>query len=82
MNELETRMRVHALTENMLQNFMSSNGINATQMIDALNAVLVKLYPISITEMLQSIDTQRQQQAQQLAEQSQEESPTEEKDVE
>lgn len=81
MNELETRMRVHALTENMLQNFMSSNGINATQMIDALNAVLVKLYPISITEMLQSIDTQRQQ-AQQLAEQNQEESPTEEKDVE
>ena len=81
MNELETRMRIHALTENMLQNFMSSNGINATQMIDALNAVLVKLYPISITEMLQSIDTQRQQ-AQQLAEQNQEESPTEEKDVE
>lgn len=81
MNELETRMRVHALTENMLQNFMSSNGISATQMIDALNAVLVKLYPISITEMLQSIDTQRQQ-AQQLAEQNQEESPTEEKDVE
>ena len=81
MNELETRMRVHALTENMLQNFMSSNGINATQMIDALNAVLVKLYPISITEMLQSIDTQRQQ-AQQLAQQDQEESPTEEKDVE
>lgn len=81
MNELETHMRIHALTENMLQNFMSSNGINATQMIDALNAVLVKLYPISITEMLQSIDTQRQQ-AQQLAEQNQEESPTEEKDVE
>lgn len=81
MNELETRMRVHALTENMLQNFMSSNGINATQMIDALNAVLVKLYPISITEMLQSIDTQRQQ-AQQLVEQNQEELPTEEKDVE
>ena len=81
MNELETRMRIHALTENMLQNFMSSNGINATQMIDALNAVLVKLYPISITEMLQSIDAQRQQ-AQQLAEQNQEESPTEEKDVE
>lgn len=81
MNELETRMRVHALTENMLQNFMSSNGISATQMIDALNAVLVKLYPISITEMLQSIDTQRQQ-AQQLAEQNQKESPTEEKDVE
>lgn len=80
MNELETRMRVHALTENMLQNFMSSNGINATQMIDALNAVLVKLYPISITEMLQSIDAQRQQQA--LAQQDQEESPTEEKDVE
>lgn len=82
MNELEIRMRVHALIENMLQNFMSSNGINATQMIDALNAVLVKLYPISITEILQSIDTQRQQQAQQLAEQDQEESPTEEKDVE
>lgn len=81
MNELEIRMRIHALTENMLQNFMSSNGINATQMIDALNAVLVKLYPISITEMLQSIDTQRQQ-AQQLAEQNQEELPTEEKDVE
>lgn len=81
MNELETRMRIHALTENMLQNFMSSNGINATQMIDALNAVLVKLYPISITEMLQSIDTQRQQ-AQQFAEQNQEELPTEEKDVE
>lgn len=81
MNELETRMRIHALTENMLQNFMSSNGINATQMIDALNAVLVKLYPISITEMLQSIDTQRQQ-AQQLVEQNQEELPTEEKDVE
>lgn len=81
MNELETRMRIHALTENMLQNFMSSNGISATQMIDALNAILVKLYPISITEMLQSIDEQKQQ-AQQLAAQGQEESPTEEKDVE
>ena len=56
MNELEVRMRVHALAKDMIYDFMAKNGIGATVMVDALNSVLVGLYPMAQGEMLRAID--------------------------
>lgn len=67
MNELEVRMRVHALIKDMVGGFMTANGVSATMMVDALNAMLVDLYPMVQSEMLQAKDeseAQQQQQAQ------------------
>lgn len=67
MNELEVRMRVHALAKNMIYDFMAKNGIGATVMVDALNSVLVGLYPIAQGEMLRAIDIETAAKAQQQA---------------
>ena len=67
MNELEVRMRVHALTKDMIYDFMAKNGIGATVMVDALNSVLVGLYPIAQGEMLRAIDMETAAKAQQQA---------------
>lgn len=67
MNELEVRMRVHALAKNMIYDFMAKNGIGATVMVDALNSVLVGLYPIAQGEMLRAIDMETAAKAQQQA---------------
>lgn len=56
MNELEVRMRVHALVKNMVNGFMVSNQVSATMMVDALNDMLVELYPAVQSEMLQALD--------------------------
>lgn len=56
MNELEVRMRVHALAKDMIDDFMLRNEISATAMVDALNSVLVSLYPKVQGEMLRAID--------------------------
>ena len=64
MNELEVRMRVHALAKNMIYDFMAKNGIGATVMVDALNSVLVGLYPIAQGEMLRAIDMETAAKAQ------------------
>lgn len=70
MNELEVRMRVHALAKDMIDDFMLRNEISATAMVDALNSVLVSLYPKVQGEMLRAIDmdaaTKAQQQAQEV----------------
>ena len=65
MNELEVRMRVHALAKDMIYDFMAKNGIGATVMVDALNSVLVGLYPIVQGEMLRAIDMDAAAKAQQ-----------------
>lgn len=65
MNELEVRMRVHALAKDMIYDFMAKNGIGATVMVDALNSVLVGLYPLAQGEMLRAIDTETAAKAQQ-----------------
>ena len=65
MNELEVRMRVHALTKDMIYDFMAKNGIGATVMVDALNSVLVGLYPLAQGEMLRAIDMETAAKAQQ-----------------
>lgn len=65
MNELEVRMRVHALAKDMIYDFMAKNGIGATVMVDALNSVLVGLYPIAQGEMLRAIDMDAAAKAQQ-----------------
>lgn len=65
MNELEVRMRVHALAKDMIYNFMANNGVSATIMVDALNSVLVGLYPIAQSEMLRAIDMDTAAKAQQ-----------------
>lgn len=65
MNELEVRMRVHALAKNMIYDFMAKNGIGATVMVDALNSVLVGLYPLAQGEMLRAIDMETAAKAQQ-----------------
>ena len=65
MNELEVRMRVHALAKDMIYDFMAKNGIGATVMVDALNSVLVGLYPLAHGEMLRAIDMETAAKAQQ-----------------
>lgn len=81
MNELEVRMRVHALAKDMIYDFMVKNGIGATVMVDALNSVLVGLYPLVQGEMLRAIDMETaakaQQQAQEVNQTEQEATPKE-----
>lgn len=67
MNELEVRMRIHALAKDMIYDFMAKNGIGATVMVDALNSVLVGLYPLAQGEMLRAIDMETAAKAQQQA---------------
>ena len=67
MNELEARMRVHALAKDMIYDFMAKNGIGATVMVDALNSVLVGLYSLAQGEMLRAIDMETAAKAQQQA---------------
>ena len=67
MNELEVRMRVHALAKDMIDEFMVGNGVSATAMVDALNSVLVGLYPLAQVEMLRAIDMETAAKAQQQA---------------
>lgn len=69
MNELEVRMRVHALAKDMIYDFMAKNGVSATAMVDALNSVLVGLYPLAQGEMLRAIDMETAAKAQQQAQQ-------------
>ena len=81
MNELEVRMRVHALAKDMIYDFMSKNGISATVMVDALNSVLVGLYPMAQGEMLRAIDmdaaAKAQQQVQEVNQAEQKATPKE-----
>lgn len=84
MNELEVRMRIHALAKNMIYDFMAKNGIGATVMVDALNSVLVGLYPIAQGEMLRAIDMEAAKKAQQQAQavtQAEQEATPKEKEV-
>lgn len=67
MNELEVRMRVHALAKDMIDDFMLRNEISATAMVDALNSILVSLYPKAQGEMLRAIDMDAAAKAQQQA---------------
>ena len=67
MNELEVRMRVHALAKDMIDDFMLRNEISATAMVDALNSILVSLYPKVQGEMLRAIDMDAAAKAQQQA---------------
>lgn len=81
MNELEVRMRVHALAKDMIYDFMAKNGIGATVMVDALNSVLVGLYPMAQGEMLRAIDmdaaAKAQQQTQEINQEEQKATPKE-----
>jgi hypothetical protein len=81
MNELEVRMRVHALAKDMIYDFMAKNGVGATVMVDALNSVLVGLYPLAQGEMLRAMDMETaanaQQQAQEVNQAEQEATPKE-----
>lgn len=81
MNELEVRMRVHALAKDMIDDFILRNEISATAMVDALNSVLVSLYPKVQGEMLRAIDmdaaAKAQQQAQEVNQAEQKATPKE-----
>lgn len=81
MNELEVRMRVHALAKDMIDDFMLRNEISATAMVDALNSVLVSLYPKVQGEMLRAMDmdaaAKAQQQAQEVNQVEQKATPKE-----
>lgn len=81
MNELEVRMRVHALAKDMIDDFMLRNEISATAMVDALNSILVSLYPKVQGEMLRAIDmdaaAKAQQQAQEVNQAEQKTTPKE-----
>lgn len=81
MNELEVRMRVHALAKDMIDDFMVRNEISATVMVDALNSILVSLYPKVQGEMLRAVDmdaaAKAQQQAQEINQAEQKATPKE-----
>ena len=81
MNELEVRMRVHALAKDMIDDFMLRNEISATAMVDALNSVLVSLYPKVQGEMLRAVymdaAAKAQQQAQEVNQAEQKATPKE-----
>ena len=81
MNELEVRMRVHALAKDMIDDFMLRNEISATAMVDALNSVLVSIYPKVQGEMLRAVDmdaaAKAQQQAQEVNQAEQKATPKE-----
>ena len=80
MNELEVRMRVHALAKDMVYDFMAKNRVSATAMVDALNSILVGLYPMAQGEMLRAIDmdaAKAQQQAQEANQAEQKATPKE-----
>lgn len=81
MNELEVRMRVHALAKDMIDDFMLRNEISATAMVDALNSVLVSLYPKVQGEMLRAVDmdaaAKAQQQVQEVNQAEQKATPKE-----
>ena len=81
MNELEVRMRVHALAKDMIDDFMLRNEISATAMVDSLNSVLVSLYPKVQGEMLRAVDmdaaAKAQQQAQEVNQAEQKATPKE-----
>lgn len=84
MNELEVRMRVHALAKDMIYDFMAKNSIGATVMVDALNSVLVGLYPLAQGEMLRAMDIEAAKKAQQQAQavnQAEQEATPKEKEV-
>lgn len=67
MNEFEVRVRVHALAKDMIDDFMLRNEISATAMVDALNSILVSLYPKVQGEMLRAIDMDAAAKAQKQA---------------
>jgi hypothetical protein len=73
MNELEIKIRVNALINNLIEQFMEQNQVSASVMVDALNAKLTNLYPRVQQEYFAALDVARQQaeQAQQQAEQAQ-----------
>lgn len=81
MNELEVRMRVHALAKDMIDDFMVRNEISATVMVDALNSILVSLYPKVQGEMLRAVDmdaaAKAQQQTQEVNQAEQKATPKE-----
>lgn len=79
MNELEVRMRIHALVKDMIYDFMAKNGVGAPVMVDALNAVLVGLYPIVQGEMLRAIDMETAAKARQQAQAAEQINPAEQK---
>ena len=74
-------MRVHALAKDMIDDFMLRNEISATAMVDALNSVLVSLYPKIQGEMLRAVDmdaaAKAQQQAQEVNQAEQKATPKE-----
>lgn len=74
MNELEIRIRVNALINNLIENFMEQNQVSASIMVDALNAKLTNLYPRVQQEYFAAMDMVRQQaeQAQQQTSEPQE----------
>lgn len=81
MNEFEVRVRVHALAKDMIDDFMLRNEISATAMVDALNSILVSLYPKVQGEMLRAIDmdaaAKAQKQAQEVNQAEQKATPKE-----
>lgn len=71
MNELEIRIRVNALINNLIENFMEQNQVSASIMVDALNAKLTNLYPRVQQEYFAAMDVVRQQ-AEQVQQQTSE----------
>lgn len=67
MNNLETTMRVEALVKEMLNGFMAQNQIRPSDMVAAINSVLVSYYPLVNQELLRSFDEAKLEEQQKQA---------------
>lgn len=69
----ESRYELQGATQKWVDSFMLQYNVSATDMIDSLNNVLVKLKDKAVEEMLEQAYQQRAMAAQQVAQNKEEE---------
>lgn len=77
----ESRYELQGATQKWVDSFMLQYNVSATDMIDSLNNVLVKLKDKAVEEMLEQAYQQRVMAAQQAAQNKEEEMTNGESDI-
>lgn len=77
----ESRYELQGATQKWVDSFMLQYNVSATDMIDSLNNVLVKLKDKAVEEMLEQAYQQRMMAAQQAAQNKEEEMTNGESDI-
>lgn len=77
----ESRYELQGATQKWVDSFMLQYNVSATDMIDSLNNVLVKLKDKAVEEMLEQAYQQRAMVAQQAAQNKEEEMTNGESDI-